>query len=402
MKKRVYLLIGIIVLFLCFVWIYVHRYIAHNVSQHSSYDIGQVMVVSVSSDGSYAVSTGLKRRTVLWDLQNHTKKILDKTANIYSAYFIKNTNNFMWQHDTDNEVIIENIDGKVIKRFNPGFPSYGEAITKDLKTYFGSNEKWDIYKIDFHKDVFKKMIMKKGLFAPDFIGAGKTFNFSFSPYGKYLLSCGFAGDESPLSAGQGSLGDKPGSRSLLAGIVLWDVESGKPIQKYFGNVGKTYATLSPDGKYVVAGDEDGGAYLWNTKNSKVRMDMHSIFGIAVKDKNGFYHWDNTGFLPVPEAFRGHNPLIFSLKFIDQNHYLRFTTYFPKYAILYSITDPKPLKYLRFGNDPKISVYEYVRDQSIDTSPKAHILVTGKVNQGGILVYKYDPKTQTLTKIWDAK
>ena len=87
--------------------------------------------------------------------------------------------------------------------------------------------------------------------------------------------------------------------------------------------------------------------------------------------------------------------IFSLKFIDEDHYLRFTTYVPNYAILYSVTDPKPLKYLPLGHDPQISVDAYERDQSIDTSPSAHILVTGKIDQGGILVYQYNPETQTL-------
>jgi len=73
---------------------------------------------------------------------------------------------------------------------------------------------------------------------------------------------------------------------------------------------------------------------------------------------------------------------------------------PSYAILYSITDPKPLKYLPLGS-PWISVDDYTRDQSIDTSPSAHILVTGKMNHGGILVYQYNPKTQTLKKVWDS-
>lgn len=48
--------------------------------------------------------------------------------------------------------------------------------------------------------------------------------------------------------------------------------------------------------------------------------------------------------------------------------------------------------------PSVSYYQ--RDEAIDTSPSAHVLVTGKDSEGGILVYQYDPKNQTLTKVWD--
>jgi len=127
-------------------------FIIYNISFKS----GQIYVLSVSTDGNYAISTDWSRKAILWDLKKHKKKILDRTANIYSAYFIKNSDNFMWQHDTNNEVIIENVSGKIIKKFNPGFPTYGQVITSDLNNYIASNEAWDLYQIkNNHKQLIK-------------------------------------------------------------------------------------------------------------------------------------------------------------------------------------------------------------------------------------------------------
>ena len=40
-----------------------------------------------------------------------------------------------------------------------------------------------------------------------------------------------------------------------------------------------------------------------------------------------------------------------------------------------------------------------RDQAIDTAPNVHILVVAQEYNNGILVYHYDPNTQTLRQIW---
>ena len=98
MKKIIYILLGVLLFLIGTYFVY-----------RSFYKAGQVYVLSLSTDGNYAISTNTGRTAILWDLKNHKKKTLDRTANIYSAYFIKNSDNFMWQHDTDNEVIIENV-----------------------------------------------------------------------------------------------------------------------------------------------------------------------------------------------------------------------------------------------------------------------------------------------------
>jgi WD40 repeat protein len=187
---------------------------------------------------------------------------------------------------------------------------------------------------------------------------------------------------------------------LLEGVVLWSVENGKPLKKFSANVAKTYATLSSDGKYVVAGDEDSLAFVWSKDGKKI-FDLYDLtFGKFIKtgSKIENYKTDKTGLIQKPKDFS--NDAILSIKFIDlQGDYLRFTTYVP-YAILYNINNPKPLKYLPLGKHPFPSVDDYSRNASIDTAPAANILVMGKASSGGILVYKFDPIKQTLTKIWD--
>lgn len=373
-------------------------------------------IVSVSSDGQYAVTSHLNRQLVLWNLKNKTHKIIVKNANIYSAYFVKNSRDFMWQNDDSDVVYISNINGKIIKTLSPGFPTYGEVITTNLKNYFASDEAWDIYSIHDQK----KIIVKKGLFSPDFLGSEKLLNLSLSRNNKILLSSGDScteADSVPIKYGQGTAGNAHWSRSLMAGIVTWSVKTGRPLHKHPGNGSKTVATFSTDGKYITGGDEGGNTFLWHTAG-KLKFELDDVyFGHLVKLKNGKEEWIKTGLIPEPKDFYAyHNynhmhgadtPAVLALKFIDQTHYLRFTTYIP-YVILYSVNSPQPLKYIKiaphvdqvdFTKNHYPAIDQYTRDEAIDTAPKAHILVMGQRKGNGIIVYKYDPKKQTLKKIW---
>jgi len=213
--------------------------------------IGEIMVLSVSSNGNYVISTSLQRKAILWDLRNHTYRVLDKQANIYSAYFVKNSSNYMWQHDPDNEVYIKNISGREIKRFNSGFPTYGQVITTDLENYFGSNEDWSVWRIRKGE----KLLLKKG--DGGFLGVGKLFNMTLTDDNTVLL---FSGIGSDCDDYKNCLAIRPKDNLPvkpydLEGVVLWNLNTAKPIWDFPGNVAKTIATISPDGKYVVSGDE---------------------------------------------------------------------------------------------------------------------------------------------------
>lgn len=64
------------------------------VPEHKTY---ANMVISLSSDGRYAVSSNLNNQIILWDIKKHHYKIISNNGNCYSAYFIKHSHNFMWQ-----------------------------------------------------------------------------------------------------------------------------------------------------------------------------------------------------------------------------------------------------------------------------------------------------------------
>ncbi|OGT95185.1 MAG: hypothetical protein A2298_01615 [Gammaproteobacteria bacterium RIFOXYB2_FULL_38_6] len=298
----------------------------------------------------------------------------------------------MWQHDTNNEVMIENVAGKILKQFNPGFPTYGQVITSDLKNYFASDEDWNVFKL--FNEIKTKIMRDDG----GFFGGGKLLNFNLSPHDDYLLTAGLGITNTPYPTIDTS------KLQSLDGVTLWNVETGKAMQQYFGNAAKTFATLSPDGQYVVAGDEDVNVFVWDAISGKKIFDLWDLtLGkyIGVNPKTGLAEYDAAGLnVKLPKDFGDNTTATFSLKFIDENHYLRFNQDIPSYAILYAVTDPKPLKYLKLSN-PWISVDAYERDQSIDTSPQAHVLVAGKQEENGILVYQYNPHTQSLKKTWDS-
>lgn len=376
---------------------------------------GLVMAVSVSSDGQYALTSDDGRYIILWDVIHQKRKVISRHGNIYSAYFIKNTNKFMWQ-DLKDIVHIQDIQGKEILKFH-NFPTYGQVITPDLKHYFASDQDWNLYSgYDQQQKIIKKAYEGAG-----FLGSGKLLNLTLSDNDQTLLTSGESGhlyDDVPLSVGINSReaalkGYEMSIRneSLLEGVVTWDVNTGLPLHKFPGNQVKTIATISPDGKYIIAGDEEPFAFVWNTQTGKRLFELADLNGELVTTKSGKEILDKSKLIKPPanyglmvglenedevdDSYRVH-----ALKYIDQDHYLRFVTFTP-WAILYQTTNPKPLKYLYLDNKPAPSVADYPRDTAIDTSPTAHILVTGQEFASGIIAYRYDPTHQTLQKIWVA-
>jgi uncharacterized protein YcfL len=49
------------------------------------------VVVSVSSDGRYVVSSHVNKEIRLWDIDKQTWEIISKQGNPFSAYFLKNS-----------------------------------------------------------------------------------------------------------------------------------------------------------------------------------------------------------------------------------------------------------------------------------------------------------------------
>ncbi|SDL05153.1 hypothetical protein SAMN05661010_00849 [Modicisalibacter muralis] len=368
-------------------------------------ELGPAMVIGVSSDGRYAISTHKSQHLVLWDLQQHSRDILSTHANIYSAYFIHDRDAFLWQ-DLDDIVRVQTVDGEVLKQF-AHFPTYGHVMDTSLTHYIASDDHWSLFA--GHGDEI--MPVKQDGISPSFLGTGKLLHLSISEEKGLFVSAGstthdgYDIEEHPPVA--------PEQRwSNYALPVLWNLDTLEPIAQLTGNSSKVDAVISPDGQWVVSGDEAGIGLFWNTDNPERRHRMARYSGGLLLEDAPYgiddpRRYDMSGLIPVPLADEpdrwGDRSVVtnttVALAFInDSEEFLRFGTY-SHWVALFEAGNPWPQKYFDLGDDPWPSTSSYLRSLSIATSPQANVLVTGHRNDGGITVYRYDPGARTLTKEW---
>ncbi len=355
----------------------------------------RVMKISISSNGKYAVTSNSNGRAYVWNLQDKTyRAVTVKPVNIYSAYFVPNSTNIMIQNDKTNEVYIEDVAGNVLTTFNPGFATYGEAITSDLKTWIASDEKFRLF---MRKDDKQKEILyhwcgpdyknetkppKGSYFNCSGAMSGQLQNITFTPNEKYFTTTGGGGR-----------------------LFVWNASTGKSVKIITKNTGPTASAISPDGDYAFTTDSNSKSisYKFNSEKTQPFFSVLPLFTPTQKK----YQWrPNT-----------------SINFIDDNQYL--VTYQGVdntilYAGLYN-TDgiqlkPKgrdyaanfPIKKLPLVKNPnKLGNSEIYPNTGsflpvVKTSPSTHLLVMAQANGNGIMVYKYDPGTQTLKLVWAPK
>ena len=361
------------------------------------------MVISVSSDGHYAIATNTNKQAVLWDLQNHSYKIVFKDANIYSAYFIKNTNDFMYQNDATNEVVIEDINGNIIKTFNPGIATFGEVITSDLDNYFGAGVTLSLYKIHISNN--EKTVINQSWCLQDhngekysgsatsecidFRGSNQLLNLQFTPDQKTLVGSNFGY------------------------LFIWNVTTGKGTQIQKTDA-QTTVSIDPTGSYVVTGDVTAQGYSYSLASSSQPQDLFAYTTPENSETSQYFNNRNQNFLNEIVAIRfidDQNILVIFNGSTDPFYFA--TLYNPNNIVPINYTGIKrgltPIKYLLLTENaesnfnlstskPLVSD-DFNRDQAIDTSPSAHILVMSMAKKNGIIVYKYDPATQTLKREW---
>lgn len=356
---------------------------------------GPVMAVSVSSDGRYAISTHRSKELVLWDLESQNHEVLSEDANIYSAYFVPGHDAFLWQ-DTHDVVRVQTVDGKTLKQFKH-FPTYGHVITKDLQTYLASDDQWNLF-AGYGEN--KEPVLADGI-SPSFVGTGKLLNLSVATEKPLFISAGRGTDDSAIEDYKPIDPDRRFSK--YKGVTLWDLDTLKPIAKLGGNSVKTHATISPDGQWVVSGDENGIGLFWNTEPPFKRQrlaDYHSgVFLDPSPDKiEDSPDWDRSQLIDAP---KGVTDTTIANAFIYKNEYfLRFGNNSHK-AGLFKAGNPWPQKYFDLGKSPVLVTYgsQYSRNTAIATSPEAGVLVMGHKSDGGLSVYQFDARTKTLERTW---
>jgi len=361
----------------------------------SATNFSEAMVVSVSSDGRYAISSHRERELVLWDIAERSHAVISRNANIYSAYFVPQRDAFLWQ-DLDDLVRVQTVEGEELLRFRH-FPTYGHVIGPDLETYLASDERWRLY-LGWGDE--QRPIKQDGE-SPSFVGSGKLLNLALSADAERVVSSGNSViDVVPISEAPAIEADR--IYSDYAGVVLWDLTTGEPLQKFSGNSAKTHAGLSPDGEYVVSVDENGKSFVWRSASGAPAYRPSRLgSGIFVPSETGIGNYDKRNLrlhypTDFPEGFDGGPQL--NVQFVGPEHYVVLHTYHP-YAVLYELGDPFAHAIMDLGTDPFPATDSYARNAAIDSAPEANILVTGQRSGGGINVYRFDPERQTLERLW---
>ena len=350
-----------------------------------------VASLGVSSDGQYIITAHGRDELVLWDVAKKEKKLLAKNANPYSAYFIPDSHEFMWQ-DTNNVVHIQDVNGQEIKQFSH-FETEGHIITAD-KSFYLSADTWG----KLYKGYGDNLVP---VYTDEPIAPSQPYTLSI--HGNYILSTydTITGRNDPPT--ETNLTANPVNpdihkKSSYAGVTLWDKTTLKPIARLWGNSGRTTGRISPDGKWVVTGSDNHVKLMWEINNLNRLYMLIDLDGIY-NEKTGYL--DNSNVPPKPEKFKNKQITLSNtsaVAFVSDKDFILFPrNNKDELALLYKVGAEEIQGYVEIGRNPPIST----GNLSIASSPKAHILVTGQGGKGGINVYRYHPATKELEKIWVA-
>ncbi|MBK2259584.1 WD40 repeat domain-containing protein [Francisella philomiragia] len=349
--------------------------------------------LSVSTDGKYVVSANNDGNVYLYNLDKKTiKKINDKTVNIFSANFIKDTHDFIYQTFDDNVVHIIDADNlKTIKSFTGQKNSVMQAVNKDLNTYAfatrGGN--MNIAKIDNNK-----------------LGDTYSYGNQFMAMNSNLVPT-FYKNKLITATGRGSL-------------FIFDIneifnsenkDNPKNQIEIHKNSGAVMSAIDPNGEFVYTADMQYGGVKYSLDSNKVENKM-------------FYfptYEANISYKPLGDRKREYFNGITNFKFIDKDtiittfkgisqpylwagiynpnktkeEYNHQTTYSEKYIPLINNSKDYLDGNYNIESRPNVDGYNY----TFDTSVEAHKLVIGQANGNGIMVYNYNPSDETLKLDW---
>ena len=368
-----------------------------------------IISLSVSTDGRYIVSGHVGRNAdpsnpigqlVLWDIEKKTKTVLSKNANAFSAMFIPDSHEFMWQDDKDI-IYMQNIDGKVITHFQHPFTVQNHRITAD-KSFYLSADMWNHLYKGYQNDI-----------TPIYTdGASISKPVDLSIVGDYFLSvtAPCSDPDSPVAETKltaNPINPSEYKKNSYDGVILWNKNTLKPVAKLNGNCGATNGLISPDGKWVITGGENGAYYMWEINNLNNRLSL-AFQDEYIKNEN-IKKYDKNEVLYIPKEIeeRGISMGKVAYAFITETEFIGLGKSENKdgdgneFASLFTIGNPWVKGYVEIGNNPSISTNYFQRNLSVSSSSKAHILVTGQATGGGINVYKYHPEKMELEKIWVA-
>ncbi|OOF66438.1 WD40 repeat domain-containing protein [Rodentibacter sp. Ppn85] len=400
-KHIAFSFLGIVVLFIV---IYVVFHWRDLISE-----TGVARTVGVSSDGKYVISahrgktdkTWYETKLVLWDIEKREKKVIAEDVNTDSAYFIPNSHDFMWQSKSDNVVHIQNIDGRELASFKH-FKITRHIMSADRTFYASADQTGEIYK-GYGENI-----------VPIYTDTPLWRHYNFDLSGKYFLTATSDGPYSPDSAVEFNPKEDPVQPSVYKkssynGVTLWDRETLKPVARLGGFGGRSDALFSPDEKWIVGGGENRRDYMWEVSNLQRRLKLANAESGIYNPETEMY--DTSQLLPIPDKFKNkslyENSNTVTYAFLNDTDFIQLKQSYPhdgsgqNIASIYRVGSPWIIGYVEIGNVPVISTDGFEKANSVDSAPKANILVTGQAVHGGINVYRYHPDKMKLEKIWVA-
>ncbi len=329
------------------------------------------------------------------------KKVLAKNANAFSAAFVPDSHEFMWQDDK-NVVHIQDVNGKEVNSF-PHFQVKTHIISADKTFYLSSNmENYGALYEGYGKNL-----------KPVYTDGGFPLPLTLSMSENYFLSASDTCliDNRPVAETNltaNPINPNESKKSSYLGVTLWDRYTLKPVARLYGNCGKTTGLISPDGKWVVTGGENHRNFMWEVHNLFNRQWLAQVEDGIYREDTETY--DKSQLLPIPDKFKNKQITqisVVAIAFVTDTEFVMLRQsgnkdgFGDELAALYTVGNPWIKAYVEIGNDPSTSTNYFQRNLSVSSAPKAHILVTGQATGGGINVYKYHPDKMELEKIWVA-
>ena len=365
--------------------------------------VGRPVSLAISTDGNYAISVNANKHAYLWNLEKHTSKPIDGDFNVKSAYFVPNTNYYMLQNEETKQVIVSDINQKVIKEFTPDFIAKSEAINHDLTTWVGATEWGDAYQYNLpsleKKQIYISWYMAKNNHneywnknrpdgsIPASSAMGAPIEINFIDNDKYALTTD-------------------------SNLTVYDIKE-KEWTNTRKNSGATMNAIDPSGQFVYTADQQYGGIKYNLKNNKTDQDLFYFPSLEenksyeLRGQNKAYYFNgisNFKFIDkdrIIATFKGVSQSYLWAGLFKPSDYKKSGNHDTTYSIKYLPLTKDPMKFIkgnyRDNTDPFPMVTGY--NTIFDTSVEAHKLVMAQANGNGIMVYNYNPSDESLKLDW---